>query len=355
MSTRTIALLFGLMPLLINGDGRWGMIDCLENHWPGVKPVNSTHIKVGWSKGDGSGFENCDDSEQHIYFENYKIILDGKSLGLERHTRKEYSAVIKADPCLKHDVVVKLKVHNEELGDEVWKTTKIAHYNNETGSLFSNLLKEGIKRMCNVDDTIQLKPLPDVVREKCIKRILNDKETGSVFLKIINPNGKHQDETVCVRGKSDKQELQQCNVDFPITIEVSRKREVDQTLEIVSNEYCFGDDKADNLPKKTSVGFGTIGWYIFIGMLCFVGAMTLVGVVIMIRNNCHFKVQCCIICKEEEKTDLNLDYGTYYYDDGGRRTDVVEARDHNPDYDDYDYTESDLHNVITDNNPQYYT
>ena len=68
-----------------------------------------------------------------------------------------------------------------------------------------------------------------------------------------------------------------------------------------------------------------IGWYIFIGMLCFVGAMTLVGLVIMIRNNWHFKLQCCITCKEKEKTDLNLDYGTYYYDDGERRTDVVEV------------------------------
>ena len=60
-------------------------------------------------------------------------------------------------------------------------------------------------------------------------------------------------------------------------------------------------------------------------MLCFVGAMTLVGLVIMIRSNCHFKVQCCITCKEEERTDFNLDYGTYYYDDGERRTDVVEV------------------------------
>ena len=107
-------------------------------------------------------------------------------------------------------------------------------------------------------------------------------------------------------------------------------------------------------------------------MLCFVGAMTLVGLVIMISNNCHFKVQSCITCKDEEKTELNLDYGTYYYDDGERRTNVVEvssvviiilppnpffsqARDRNPVYDDYDYTESDLHNVVTDNNPQYYT
>ena len=108
MSTKMIVLLIGIMPLLINGiHGRY--LDCLKNQWPGVKPVNSTHIKVGWTKGDGSGFENCDDSEQHIYFEDYEIILDGKSLGIQRHTRKEYSAIIKADPCLKHDVVVNLK------------------------------------------------------------------------------------------------------------------------------------------------------------------------------------------------------------------------------------------------------
>ena len=90
------------------------------------------------------------------------------------------------------------------------------------------------------------------MREKCIKRILHDKDKGFIFLKMINPSGKHQDETVCVKGKSDQQELQQCNVDLPITIDVSRKSEVDQTLEIVSNEYCFGEDNADSLPKKTS-------------------------------------------------------------------------------------------------------
>ena len=57
-----------------------------------------------------------------------------------------------------------------------------------------------------------------------------------------------------MRGKSDEQELQQCNVDIPITIEVSRKSEVDQTIEIVSNEYCLGEEIANNLTKKTSVG-----------------------------------------------------------------------------------------------------
>ena len=177
-------------------------------------------------------------------------------MGKQEHVADEYSAVIAADPCLKHDVAIKLWVYNIDQGSEVWKKTKTAHYNDgdEPEALFSNLLKEGIKRMCKVDETIQLRPLPDDVKEKCIKRIVHCKETGSVFLKIINPNGKIQDETVCVKGKSDQQELQHCNVDF--TIEVSRKSEVDYTTEIVSNEYCFGEDKTDNLTKKTSVGKG---------------------------------------------------------------------------------------------------
>ena len=249
-----LLLLIGMMPLLIDGM----FLDCLKNQWPGVKPFNSTYIKVGWAKGDGSGFENCVESPPNIEFEKYKITLDGQSLG-EQSTDTDtdkHSAVIKGYPCLKHDVMIELNVHNDGQGDEQWKATKTPHYNdiNETESLFSNLLKEGIKHLCEVVETIQRRQLPVDIQERCIKNIVHDKEKGSVFLEIINPSGKHQDETVCVRGISDKQELQQCNVDLPITIEISRKSEVDQTLEIVSNEYCFGEDKADNLPKKTSVG-----------------------------------------------------------------------------------------------------
>ena len=97
----------------------------------------------------------------------------------------------------------------------------------------------------------------------------------------------------------------------------------------------------------------------------------MIDLVYMICNTC--KVQCCITCKDEEKRDLNLDYGTYYYQDGKRRANVVEvfrfnvkkklhwnpfapqARDHNPNYDDYDYLQSDMHTVVTHNNPEYHT
>ena len=45
----------------------------------------------------------------------------------------------------------------------------------------------------------------------------------------------------------------------------------------------------------------------------------------MIKNNCHCRVQCCIICKEEEKEDINLDYGTYYSQEGERRENIMEV------------------------------
>ena len=32
-----------------------------------------------------------------------------------------------------------------------------------------------------------------------------------------------------------------------------------------------------------------------------------------------------------------------------------QARDHNPNYDDYDYLQSDMHTVVTHNNPEYNT
>ena len=35
--------------------------------------------------------------------------------------------------------------------------------------------------------------------------------------------------------------------------------------------------------------------------------------------------KCCKCCAEVEKEDKNLDYGTYYYDAGERRQDVVEV------------------------------
>ena len=69
----------------------------------------------------------------------------------------------------------------------------------------------------------------------------------------------------------------------------------------------------------------SIGFYIFIAMVCFVVILTIIGFVHMIRHNCHCRVQCCFTCKEEEKEDVNLDYGTYYSQDGERRDNIMEV------------------------------
>ena len=52
-----------------------------------------------------------------------------------------------------------------------------------------------------------------------------------------------------MKGKSDQPELHPCDTNSPM-----RKSEVDQTLEIVSNEYCLGEVKANILTKETSGG-----------------------------------------------------------------------------------------------------
>ena len=46
----------------------------------------------------------------------------------------------------------------------------------------------------------------------------------------------------------------------------------------------------------------------------------------MCRTNCcKIRETCCPCCIDLEKTDVNLDYGDYYYEDGERRQDVMEV------------------------------
>ena len=79
------------------------------------------------------------------------------------------------------------------------------------------------------------------------------------------------------------------------------------------------------LIARTHLGPFSTGLYVFIAMMCFVMALTIVGVEHMIKHNCHCRVQCCITCKEEEKEDINLDYGTYYSQEGQRRDNIMEV------------------------------
>ena len=59
--------------------------------------------------------------------------------------------------------------------------------------------------------------------------------------------------SVCVRGKSDQQNLHQC-----ITYSPLKKNEVDQTVEIVLNEHCLGKGKGESSVQLGTPGLVTI-------------------------------------------------------------------------------------------------
>jgi len=123
-----------------------------------------------------------------------------------------------------------------------------------------------------------------------------------------------------------------------------------QQLPCLSTETTTSSGEDSSTTNDPPTEFMTIGFYIFIGMVCFVAALTIGGLIFMIKTNCHCQVQCCFTCKDAEivKEDRNLDYGTYYYDDGERRTDVVE----NPEYDSL-FVEGNMDTMAKENNPQY--
>ena len=66
----------------------------------------------------------------------------------------------------------------------------------------------------------------------------------------------------------------------------------------------------------------TIGYYTLVSIPV---AFTIFGLGYMIRTNCEIRKKCCKCCVDLEKEDRNLDYGTYYDDDGERRQDVMEV------------------------------
>ena len=78
---------------------------CSQLEEPSVEPANATHLKVSWK--DFGGHKNSD------YLYHYAIVLDETELPKQRHPATEQNfAYVKADPCLKHDIVMKLAFDN---------------------------------------------------------------------------------------------------------------------------------------------------------------------------------------------------------------------------------------------------
>ena len=50
---------------------------------------------------------------------------------------------------------------------------------------------------------------------------------------------------------------------------------------------------------------------IFLGLASIPVVMTIIGVIFMCKNNCHLKRNCCAVCEDLEKKDINDIYGTY--------------------------------------------
>ena len=82
--------------------------------------------------------------------------------------------------------------------------------------------------------------------------------------------------------------------------------------------------KAHDSNEEPGVDFKTVGYYLMISVPI---AFTIFGLSYMIQTNSQIRQKCCKCCVnfETEKEDKNLDYGTYYYDDGERRQDVMEV------------------------------
>ena len=81
-------------------------------------------------------------------------------------------------------------------------------------------------------------------------------------------------------------------------------------------------DEHGTVKKEPGLDLKTIGYSTLILIPV---AFTIFGLIYMCRTNCEIRKTCCRCCIDLEKTDTNLDYGDYYYEDGERRQDVMEV------------------------------
>ena len=103
---------------------------CSQPEKPSVEPANATHLLVSWKD-----FWN----KNSEYLESYAIILDEKELP-KQDNREQYSAYVKADPCLKHDIAMKVEFDSHPDYREKIIPTKTAHYMILTTLTFSTLV-----------------------------------------------------------------------------------------------------------------------------------------------------------------------------------------------------------------------
>ena len=125
-----------------------------------------------------------------------------------------------------------------------------------------------------------------------------------------------------------------------------------KTFQLIRSFLSFSDSGRDSDAESNA-------FHIFLGLASIPVIFTLIGVVYMSWQHCHrlSKYFTCTCCKDLEKRDVNDIYGTYArgwdgegdYGDG----DKVYVSHSNPEYQSYDYVETELDSRIRDQNSMY--
>ena len=170
-----------------------------------------------------------------------------------------------------------------------------------------------------------------------------------------------------VKNNSDWIELAESN-DFNLKVQVLYRKSFDHKEVFIREYNCTEATKTVTVKKDetTRINSGNpdedasnSGFYIFLGLASIPVTFTLIGFVYMSWQHCPRTCKCCTCtcCKDLEKRDVNDIYGTYArgwdgegeYGDG----DKVYVSNSNPEYQSYDYVETDLDNRIRDQNSLY--
>ena len=164
-----------------------------ENHkrGPTVTPADSSHIWVHW---DWEWFythcypcnDACDPKGQVM------VLVDGEPQTIHLRDNTQHFALVKADPCLKHEITMKVFSFSEK--------TKATTYNSNTDkSLYSGYLHQTInQRICLNKDNSTVKVLEvfeslrfcimtEGDQKFAMTELTSSTAAGSVDLTIVNP------------------------------------------------------------------------------------------------------------------------------------------------------------------------
>jgi len=378
---------------------------------PEVVPWDTRSIKVSWDKvfvnclrGEVKGLKIIVETTMNVYFEH--SVYDVKF--------EDDEEIVPRPPCSEHSFQLVLEFNEKEtrpLTSSKTEYNKPLGTSYKSKDLYSGWLEtEVVQNICLKKETdkptVTIPDPPEALKE-CIKTkgdevleltTVNVGDDVGVKILVQKPWGQAGDYTVSPVVKN----IQECtvcqvNTTVPLTAEAhnsshlrvswenvfqgcedfevknmvididgeKRNRELDQKTTLIQGSACANHNifvelilrKSDQTSLKSAeITYAAkestyceeaaannglaIGLSVGIGSLFII--LAAVGMIVF-RNQKKTAF---------EKEDVNEDYGDYYYSDGDRRLDVMEATDGNPDYEGI-YTESNMESRAIDNNPLY--